>query len=182
MAVKEIKDLKAKEVINFIIWDTKTYPRSGVSELKFFSSPQSNRYYSNLEQGGQLAKGYTFWIKKLGVKFLFLNTNNEIDDLKILVKTNNPVLSLYIQDKKKFEIPLDMLSGGTDIWTPNAANTFATNGLPLQFNFFELNPKIRLDGETNFYSVIEWKNLISPISADVLIRVMLLGYATRPVR
>jgi hypothetical protein len=192
MAVKEVKAPQTKEVINLIVWDTENYPVNGIRELKFFANPKTNRYLSNLEQGGQLPKGYVFFTKKIGIKVIpkFVNSYEPMD-LKIIFKLNQPVFSLYVQDKKKFEIPMDLVPSGIDIYStinvpPNSLGEmtgFATNGIPISTNFFELNPKIKIEGETNFNALIEFKAIdLIPTANEYYIRTMLIGYASRPAR
>lgn len=167
------------EVVNYIIYDTETIKAPFTKELKFFSQVKVNRYLSNIEQGGQLAKGYSFTTKELAVKIITQGLS--LADYQTIFYTNQPIFSLWVLDKKKLEMPLDIIPAGSDIFGVVANNI--NNGVPIITNTLKLAVKVRIEGEQNFYATIEWKKSeLNPISVDTDIRIMLIGFATRPQR
>ena len=173
-----------KERIQFVLYDTEVYIAGGVQQLRYFQNLAGKTVFeTNLEQPGLLPVGNTFVIREVFVKPI--SVLPVISGFTIF-RDSRPVLNFLIQNKSKFELPLDMIAGGNDLQilepaTTGIGSSTATNGMGYVNNTWRLKVPITLTGLQNFTANITFYTP-SPIATDTKLRLAFKGILERPQR
>lgn len=182
------------ESVPAVMWDTQTYPTTGLLALQFFGASVADRSLASaLGNGGQIADPQAFLINAINLDIFSAttgvttaaNTDGVIDSIEKIIKAARGYLTLNISQKNYPPIPITFThaSGGA---VGVLSSTVATSGQQYGSNSgptggFYMDNAIVIPPKVDFNIVIQFQPVLVPVSAAMLLRVSMPGVLYRRI-
>lgn len=186
----------APEVVWHQIYDTQTYPATGITSLTFFATANADKTLCNLDVGGQLPSPQSFQIYNIaldlipalasgGVSTAAGGAAGNLDDFARVLLIARPTWTLNISNKAYGPYSLTTLHGtggpdgfGWGTFTAEESLQYARNANSPGWNYYG---RVIIPEQVSFNLVVNFQGTLAPTVAAVQLRASLFGVLNRRV-
>lgn len=186
----------APEVIWHQLYDTQTYPATGITRLTFFAAANADKTLCNLDVGGVLPSPQTMQIHNIcldllpavatgGVSTAAGGAAGNLDDLARILFLARPTWTLNISSKAYGPYSLTALHGtggpdgfGWGTFTAEESLQYGRNSVAPGWNYFG---RVIIPEQVSFNIVVNFQGTLVPTVAAVSMRLSLFGVLNRRV-
>lgn len=182
------------ESVPAVMWDTQTYPTTGITQLTFFGASVADRSLASaLGNGGQIADPQAFLLNAINLDIFSATTgvttdaatDGIISSIEKILKAARGYLTLTISQKNYPPIPLTYChaSGGAvgvvSSTVAVSSQQYGSSGPPT--GGFYLDNSIVIPPKVDFSITVNFQATLVTIAAALLMRVALPGVLYRRI-
>lgn len=184
----------APEVVWHQLYDTQTYPATGITQLTFFATANADKTLCNLDVGGQLPSPQSLQIHNVALDLIpalaaggvstSASAAGNLDDFARILLIARPTWTLNISNKAYGPYSLTALhgTGGPDgfIGSSDGAEIvqYARNANSPGWNYYG---RVIIPEQVSFNVVVNFQGTLAPTAAAVQMRLSLFGVLNRRV-